>query len=96
MDEYLISLDRNKLFLMKPEVKQLEAYRTQIDDEFKNASSVFFDLSYGLLQNGFNRAQGYYEEILTEPFDFDKNETTWNIDNSCLCDDCGLRPCSRG
>ena len=77
-DEYMVSLDRNKLFFLKSEVKQLEVYRDKIDDEFKSGSSVFFDMSYEMLQNGFNRAQGFYEDILAKPFDFEKNEETWN------------------
>ena len=78
MDEYLENLDRNKLFLLRSEVDEIETYRHKIDDEYKANSSVFFDLSYELLQNGMNRADAMAHEILKTPFDFDKDEATWN------------------
>ncbi len=78
MKEYLDNLDRNKLFLIAADVKQLEAYNHLLDDEFKNGSSEFFDLSYNLLLNGKNRAESYYKEILASPLDFNREESTWN------------------
>lgn len=78
MDEYLKSLDRNKLFLVRKEIDEIDAYRFKIDDEYRNNSSAFFDLSYEYLQNGIERADGIAREVLSKPFDFSKEEMTWN------------------
>ncbi len=78
MKLYLESLDRNKLFLLESDVQELEKYNTLLDDEFKSGSNVFFDLSFSKLQNGLDRADGYYHEILSEPFDFEMEDKTWN------------------
>ena len=78
MKEYLENLDQNKLFFVKADIKQLEAYNHQLDDEFKGASTTFFDLSYSLLLSGFDRAEKYYVDLLSKPLDFTVEESTWN------------------
>ncbi|WP_205502904.1 carboxy terminal-processing peptidase [Rufibacter psychrotolerans] len=72
---YLERLDYNKKFLLQSDVNQLMAYQTQLDDEFKNGSFKFFDLSMGIFQKRLKEAEGYYKEILDKPFDFSTEET---------------------
>ena len=76
MAEFLKNLDGNKLFLTAPEIKQIKEYETDLDDQFKQGSSLCFDVSYELLQEGIMRAEGIYKSILEKPFDFEKNEVT--------------------
>ncbi|GAB2549506.1 carboxy terminal-processing peptidase [Rufibacter soli] len=72
---YLERLDYNKKFLLKSDVDQLMAYQNQLDDEFKNGSFKFFDLSMSLFQQRLKDAEAYYKEILDKPFNFDQEET---------------------
>jgi len=78
MKEYLENLDKNKLFFIQEDIDKLEAYNHQLDDEFKSASSAFFDISYKLMLSGFDRAENYYTALLAEPLDFTVEESTWN------------------
>ncbi len=72
---YLERLDYNKRFLIKPDIDKLSLYRERIDDEIKNSSYTFFDLSYSLIEKGIAEAEKFYPGILDEPFDFKRNET---------------------
>ncbi|WP_181305820.1 carboxy terminal-processing peptidase [Rufibacter sp. XAAS-G3-1] len=74
-DLYLERLDYNKKFLLQSDVDQLAAYQTQLDDEFKNGSFKFFDLSMSIFQKRLKEAENYYKEILDKPFAFEKEET---------------------
>ncbi|GGK66404.1 carboxy terminal-processing peptidase [Rufibacter glacialis] len=72
---YLERLDYNKKFLLQSDVDQLAKYETQLDDEFKNGSFKFFDLSMSLFHKRLKEAESFYKEILDKPFEFDKEET---------------------
>ena len=72
------SINKNKLFFIQEDIDKLEAYNHQLDDEFKSASSAFFDISYKLMLSGFDRAENYYTALLAEPLDFTVEESTWN------------------
>lgn len=72
---YLESLDGGKRFLTLDEVKQLKAYETSIDDEFKAGTFKFFNLSVQLIDNGVERAKNLFPQFLEKPFDFNENES---------------------
>lgn len=74
-DLYLDRIDNSKRFLLKQDVAALQEYEQQLDDQIKATSYKFFDLSYDILQQRFKEAQAYYESILAEPFDFEKEES---------------------
>jgi len=72
---YLENIDFGKRFLIKSDIKQLEKYKTKIDDEIEDQTFEFFDLSLELLDIRQKEVMEYYKEILAEPFDFTKNES---------------------
>ncbi len=74
-DLYLERLDYNKRFFLSEDIKALEYYRTQLDDEIKGGSLHFFDLSYDLLDKRENQVMSWYSDLLGQPFDYTKNET---------------------
>lgn len=74
-DLYLKRLDYNKKFLLQSDVAQLQKYQTLLDDEIKNGSFKFFDLSMNILTQRLQEAEGYAKEALAQPFDFNKDET---------------------
>lgn len=74
-DMYLDRLDNNKKFLLQPDVNKLMAYQNKLDDEFKNGSFQFFELSMQLFKNRVKEAEGFYKELLAKPFVFEQEET---------------------
>ncbi len=72
---YLKRLDPTKQFLTQEDIRQMSAYKTKIDDEINNNSYELYKLSSSLLNKRSTEVQGYYREILSQPFDFTKDET---------------------
>ncbi|WP_210517998.1 carboxy terminal-processing peptidase [Hymenobacter terricola] len=74
-DLYLKHLDPRKQFLLATDVEQLRRYQTQIDDEVKNGTHEFLDLSTKLMAQRTTEMQALYREILAKPFDFSTEES---------------------
>jgi carboxyl-terminal processing protease len=72
---YLDRLDNSRRFFTQQDIEQFKKYETQIDDQTNNASYEFFDLSIQLLEKQLNLTQGFYREILSQPFEFSKDES---------------------
>lgn len=73
-DLYLDRIDSGRRFLTQQDIKQLEKYKTDLDDEAVTGKFDFFNLSLELLNKGIDKTQNYYREILAEPFDLTKDE----------------------
>ena len=71
---YLDRIDGNKRWLTQSDVDMLDDFETQLDDEADAGTYEFFDLSLKLLENGLEKTQGFYREILATPFDFSTND----------------------
>ena len=74
-DAYLKKLDPSKSYLTKEDVTQMEVYRLQIDDQIKGNTYQLYDLAVKLMDSRILEVQGYYREILSQPFDFTVDET---------------------
>ena len=74
-DLYLKRMDPNKKFLLKEDVEKLSKYRDLIDDQINTNSFEFFDLATSLLEKRTKEVEGYIKEILSQPFEFNKEET---------------------
>ena len=77
-DLYLENIDGSKRFFTQEDIDKLRTYRKKLDDQAKEGSFEFFDLSLSLLEQRMDLVQGFYREILSEPFDFEKEETIIN------------------
>ncbi|MDX1943206.1 MAG: carboxy terminal-processing peptidase [Saprospiraceae bacterium] len=73
-DLYLDRIDSDRRFLTQKDIKQLEKYKTLLDDQAMAGNFDFFNTSLDLLNAGIEKAQGYYREILAQPFDLKKEE----------------------
>ncbi len=73
-DLYLKRLDYNKRFFTKSDVASFEKYREELDNEAAEASYDFFELSTKILNERVALIEGFYKDILAEPFDFSKDE----------------------
>jgi carboxyl-terminal processing protease len=71
---YLDNLDPTKRFLLQSDVDKLAQYRKQIDNQIKNTDYTFFNLSVNLINERIQEARVFYQEILSQPFDFLKEE----------------------
>ncbi|MEL0334452.1 MAG: hypothetical protein VW980_01550, partial [Flavobacteriales bacterium] len=76
-ENYLESLDYNKLFLTQEELAPLESFRYLLDDAFHQNNTAFFELSYNLITTGIERSKNIYTELLQEPFEYTTEEYTW-------------------
>lgn len=74
-DIYINRLDGGRRWLTAQDYAELESYKDLIDDQSNAGSYEFFDKSVELVQQGMDRTQQYYREILAEPFDFSKDES---------------------
>ncbi len=72
---YLERLDYGKRFLIEDDVKNLEKYRKDIDNEIASDNFDLLDFATSLLNKRTNEVQGFYKDLLKAPFDFDKEET---------------------
>ena len=74
-DIYLESLDGRKQFFTAEEVDHLRSNLIQLDDQIKTFDLSFFKESYELYVKAFNRAENMYIDILSQPFEYDVNES---------------------
>ena len=81
-ENYLQSLDYNKLFLTQEELAPLESFRYLLDDAFHQNNTAFFELSYNLITAGIERSRNIYTKLLKEPFDYTTEEYTWTDSES--------------
>ena len=72
---YIDHLDAARRFLTQEDIDQIKKYELLIDDETNNGSYQLFDLSTALVEKALTKTQGYYHEILAQPFDFTKDES---------------------
>ena len=78
-DAYLKNLDPDKWFLTKEDVRQMEVYKLQIDDQVRKGTYQLYDLAVQLMDKRIPEVKGFYEEILSKPFDFTVDES-WEFD----------------
>ena len=71
---YLKRLDYNKRFFTKGDIAQFSQYKEDLDNEAAQASYDFFELTTKTLDSRVELIEGFYKEILAEPFDFSKDE----------------------
>jgi carboxyl-terminal processing protease len=71
---YLKNLDANKRLLSKSDMKQLDKFEKEIDDEIKNGTYNLFNASLKLVNKQTTLTEQFFEDILAQPFDFNLNE----------------------
>ncbi len=72
---YIKRLDFNKRFLTKNDLKGLEVYKSQVDDQIEAKSVELYTVTNDLFNKSLTKVQGYYTSILAQPFNLDENET---------------------
>lgn len=74
-DSFLEKLDPSKRYFLQEDIDEFSLYKKQIDDQINSEDLSFFFLVYNRLTKRIEESKPYYHEILSQPFDFEKNET---------------------
>ncbi len=73
-DEYLKRVDYGKQFLLKSDVKKLEKFRSQMDDQLSDGKHTLIELTQQILDKRVDQADKFREEFFKKEFDFSKKE----------------------
>lgn len=71
---FISDIDFNKRFLLAQDVEQLNKHKLRIDDQIRQADLAFFNEAFEIYQKRLNQVEGFYKEILANPFDFTTDE----------------------
>jgi len=74
-EDYLNQLDPFKRYFYESDIKEFEAFKTQLDDQLKDYDVAFFNLTHERLLKRIEESKAIYAEILEKPFDFAKDES---------------------
>jgi carboxyl-terminal processing protease len=72
--DYMNNLDGQHRFFLQSDINSFQSYKYKIDDQIKSSELTFFDLTYKKLTERMSQVQGFYKELLDQPFDFTKKE----------------------
>ena len=78
-DTFLENLDPYKRYFYASDIDEFSKYKYLIDDAFKNPNLDFFELVYKRYTKRMLESEKIFNDILSKPFDFNKNEI-------CECD----------
>ena len=78
-DTFLENLDPYKRYFYASDIEEFSKYKYLIDDAFKNPNLDFFELVYKRYTKRILDSEKIFNDILSKPFDFNKNEV-------CECD----------
>ncbi len=73
-NEYLKRIDFGKQFFLKSDVKELEQYKTQMDDQMISGKHLLITQAYELFQKRVQLIESYRKEIFKTPFLFKDKE----------------------
>ncbi len=74
-EDFIDVVDPTKRYFLEEDILEFEQYKFQIDDQIKNTDISFFNLVYDRLMVRMSEAREVYKEVLSEPFDYRKNES---------------------
>jgi carboxyl-terminal processing protease len=78
-DSFLKNIDPYKRYLYQSDIDMLSKYKYEIDDSFNQPNLEFFNLAYEILIQSIDEATQISQEVLSNPFDFQLEET-FNFD----------------
>ncbi len=74
-ENYLKDLDPSKRYFLQKDIDTLSKYKNDIDEEVMYSDLDFFNRSYEIIKKRQHEVIDIMDEILKEPFDFNKEET---------------------
>ncbi|WP_109698514.1 carboxy terminal-processing peptidase [Chitinophaga deserti] len=76
---YIHTLDPNSDVFLQEDIKLLEQYRTQIDDQLLKADPAFFEAILQIYAKRIAEVEADYNALIAQPFTFSKKETVKHI-----------------
>ena len=73
-DDFINTVDSQKRFFLESDIQLLSEYKLLIDDQINSSDITFFNATYEILKKRISEVEGFYELILTQPFDFNIDE----------------------
>ena len=73
-DDFIEAVDSQKRFFLESDIEMLSKYRLLIDDQINSSDITFFNTVYETLKNRIFEVEGFYEDILNQPFNFNIDE----------------------
>jgi carboxyl-terminal processing protease len=73
-DLYLDNLDPERVYFTKADLKSLEKFRVELDDEFSTGKWTFFETSDHLYLQKLKQAENLITTICSKPFDFSTSQ----------------------
>lgn len=77
--DFINTMDPLKRYFLASDIEDFSVYETEIDDQIRNKELTFFNLVYERFLERQIVAKGFYGDILSEPFDYTKEEMI-NVD----------------
>jgi len=71
---FIKALDPSKRFFLKEDIKAFAKYKHKVDDEIKSQNLDFYHLAVDTFKKRLQETEGFYKELLEEPFDFNEEE----------------------
>ncbi len=78
-ENFIKALDPSKRFFLKEDIKAFAKYKLKIDDEIKSQNLDFYHIALQTFKKRLKETEGFYKELLKEPFDFNEEECL-NVD----------------
>ncbi|PIA79709.1 tail-specific protease [Gaetbulibacter sp. 4G1] len=72
--DYVEAMDPLKRYFYESDYKDFEKYKLTIDDQLKISDITFFNVTHERMIKRIQEAKSLYKEILSEPFDYTKDE----------------------
>ena len=73
-DDFIEAVDSQKRFFLESDIEMFSKYRLLIDDQINSSDITFFNTVYETLKNRIFEVEGFYEDILNQPFNFNLDE----------------------
>ena len=77
--DFIDALDPYKRFFLQTDIDEFSKYKNLIDDQIKSEDLSFYNVVMERFDQRVLESQGYYREILQNPFDFNK-EDSFDVD----------------
>lgn len=82
-DDFIDAVDSQKRFFLESDIQILSEYKLLIDDQINSSDITFFNVTFDILKKRISEVEGFYEDILNQPFDFNVDEEI-NLDYESL------------
>lgn len=73
--EFLDYLDAGKRFLLADDIRELEKYKSEVDNQFAAGSTELMQTAVAVLEKRIRQVMGFYGELMAQPFDFTRDES---------------------